>query len=50
VVSCGAGCTESPEERIPLTVILAGSLIYPFEEIEAAFEEEHPGIDVRLEG
>jgi molybdate/tungstate transport system substrate-binding protein len=45
-----AGCTEKTQERIPLRVVIAGSLIQPFEEIEKKFESMHPDIDVRIEG
>ncbi|NLM29142.1 MAG: tungstate ABC transporter substrate-binding protein WtpA [Methanomicrobiales archaeon] len=45
-----AGCTDADPERTTLMVIPAGSLLYPLEDIEAAFEDQHPGIDVRIEG
>ena len=41
---------ENEKERVELKVIHAGSLIVPFGEIEDAFEKEHPGVDVLLEG
>jgi len=37
------------DERTPLVVFAAGSLIVPFAELEAAFEAAHPEIDVRPE-
>ncbi|MFY9193765.1 MAG: tungstate ABC transporter substrate-binding protein WtpA [Methanoculleus sp.] len=45
-----AGCTDAGTERTTLMVIPAGSLLYPLEDIEAAFESQHPEIDVRIEG
>ncbi|WP_292519876.1 tungstate ABC transporter substrate-binding protein WtpA [Methanoculleus sp.] len=50
VFAASAGCTETGPERTVLTVVPAGSLLSPLEEIEAAFESQHPEIDVRLEG
>ncbi|RXE57340.1 tungsten ABC transporter substrate-binding protein [Methanoculleus taiwanensis] len=44
-----AGCMG--EERVTeLRVVPAGSLLGPLEEIEAAYEDLHPGVDVRVEG
>lgn len=46
-----AACTENGgEEKRPLKVVLAGSLLLPFEELEASFEASHPDVDVQLEG
>lgn len=39
----------STSSRVPLVVFAAGSLIAPFDALEAAFEAEHPQIDVRPE-
>jgi molybdate/tungstate transport system substrate-binding protein len=50
VLMASAGCTDSGQERTVLTVVPAGSLLSPLEEVEAAFEDRHPNIDVRLEG
>ena len=44
-----AGCTQQSEEEV-LNVYHAGSLSIPFDEMEKKFEEEHPNVDVRLEG
>jgi len=41
-----AGCTGSSEGR--LTVLAAASLTETFEELAAAFEDEHPGVQVDL--
>jgi molybdate/tungstate transport system substrate-binding protein len=41
------GC--APQEKTPLTVFAAGSLIVPLYEIETAFEETHPDVDVYTE-
>ncbi len=50
IFAAAAGCTWSDQERTPLKVVPAGSLLYPFEQIEAEFENQHPEIDVQLEG
>lgn len=49
-LAVSAGCTDTDPERTTLMVIPAGSLLYPLEDIEAAFESQHPDIDVRIEG
>lgn len=38
-----------PKEKPVLTIFAAGSLMRPFQELEAAFEAENPDIDVHLE-
>jgi molybdate/tungstate transport system substrate-binding protein len=38
--------TSPPAQRTPLVVFCAGSLILPFDELEQAFEAQHPEIDV----
>ena len=50
VLAVSAGCTGTDPGRTVLTVVPAGSLLVPLEEIEAAFESQHPEIDVQLEG
>lgn len=40
------GCTPQPET---LTISHAGSLAVPFEDLKAAFVEEHPDVDIVLE-
>ncbi|NLK89931.1 MAG: tungstate ABC transporter substrate-binding protein WtpA [Clostridiaceae bacterium] len=50
LLATSAGCTDTSPEQTILTVIPAGSLLYPLEDIEAAFETQHPKIDVRIEG
>lgn len=60
VTSCGGSvqlredagpvaATETRSTRVPLVVFAAGSLIVPFEALEAAFEERYPQIDVQAE-
>jgi molybdate/tungstate transport system substrate-binding protein len=41
--ACLASCAQKPT---PLVVFAAGSLILPFEQLEKAFEAQHPEIDV----
>ncbi|MDI6867186.1 tungstate ABC transporter substrate-binding protein WtpA [Methanoculleus sp.] len=50
ILASTAGCMGSDQERTVLKVVPAGSLLYPFEQIEAEFESQHPEIDVQLEG
>ncbi len=49
-----AGCSRStvkPEpDRVGLKVIIAGSLLVPFQALEKEFESRHPDIDVMLDG
>ncbi|MGD9936062.1 MAG: tungstate ABC transporter substrate-binding protein WtpA [Methanoregulaceae archaeon] len=45
-----AGCTTAPSARVPVTCMVAGSLVDPLAGFEAEYEESHPGIDVRFEG
>ena len=45
-----AGCIEKTTDTTVLRVVIAGSLIQPFEELEKQFEEKYPDIDVRIEG
>lgn len=42
-----AGC--APQEKTPLVVFAAGSLIVPLNEMEAAFEKANPDVDVLTE-
>ena len=42
-----AGCV--PKEKTPLVVFGAGSLIVPLDAVEAAFEKQHPEVDVLTE-
>ncbi len=46
-----AGCSSAGQQpETVLKVIPAGSLLQPFEEVEKAFEAQHPGVDVQVEG
>lgn len=38
------------QEKTPLRVFYAGSLIGPFGQMEAAYEAKHPSVDLQLEG
>lgn len=52
MLSWSAGCTfrETGHEQTVLKVLPAGSLLQPFEEVEKAFEIQHPNVDVQVEG
>ncbi len=43
-------CESQPQEPFQLRVLVAGSLLVPFDELERAFEAQHPGVDVLVEG
>lgn len=49
------GCSGVPmlparEKKTEMRVLFAGSLILPFDDLEHAFEEQHPNVDVLMEG
>ncbi len=44
-----SACALSPGEKTQLRVLLAGSLIVPFDDLEAAFEAKHPDVDVLID-
>jgi molybdate/tungstate transport system substrate-binding protein len=43
-------CRTQPQEKIQLRMLVAGSLLIPFDELEQAFEAQHPETDVLVEG
>jgi molybdate/tungstate transport system substrate-binding protein len=43
-------CAPSTQEQTEMRVLLAGSLVIPFDQLESAFEAQHPGVDVLMEG
>lgn len=45
-----SGCIEEKDEKIPVRVVAAGSLLLPFEEIEKRYEEKYPNVDLLVEG
>lgn len=45
-----SACAPRAQEKTQLRVLIAGSLIVPFDEMERAFEEKHPDVDVLMEG
>lgn len=49
LTSASTSTSTSASPRVPLVVFGAGSLIAPFDALEAAFEARHPQIDVRAE-
>lgn len=46
----GAGCTAAPPAKMPVTCMVAGSLVDPLAGFEAEYEAAHPDIDLRVEG
>ena len=45
----GSGCASKPKEKVPVRVLIAGSLMIPFDDLEKAYEAEHPDVDVQME-
>ncbi|MBP8863850.1 MAG: tungstate ABC transporter substrate-binding protein WtpA [Anaerolineae bacterium] len=47
-----SACAAFPRQRArtQVRVLLAGSLVVPFDELEHAFEAQHPDVDVLMEG
>jgi len=46
-----AGCSSSVQQpKTVLKVVPAGSLLRPFDDVETAFEAQHPDVDVQVEG
>jgi molybdate/tungstate transport system substrate-binding protein len=45
-----AACRAQPQEKVQLRMLVAGSLLIPFDELEQAFEVRHPEVDVLVEG
>jgi molybdate/tungstate transport system substrate-binding protein len=46
-----AGCSSGVQQpKTVLSVVPAGSLIQPFDDVEKAFEARHPDVDVQIEG
>jgi molybdate/tungstate transport system substrate-binding protein len=45
-----AACLSQAQEKVPLKVFAAGSLLLPFDEAEHEFEQLHPDVDVQIEG
>jgi len=45
-----SACGPRTREKTQMRVLIAGSLIVPFDALEQAFEAEHPNVDVLMEG
>jgi molybdate/tungstate transport system substrate-binding protein len=51
LLCCTAGCSSGvQQQKTVLKVVPAGSLLQPFDEVEKAFEAQHPDVDVQVEG
>ena len=44
-----ASCTTAPATKTPLNLIIAGSLMIPFDQLEKAYAQEHPDVDIQIE-
>lgn len=49
-LAAAGGCRSGSKPQTPLKVLFAGSLIIPFDELERAYEAQHPNVDVLMEG
>ncbi len=52
LTSLNAGCANKPSAssgKTPLVIFAAGSLIIPFGDLEKAFENKYPGIDIQAQ-
>ncbi len=49
LLTSGIGCASKPAEKVPLKVIIAGSLMIPFDDLKKAFEAEHPEVELQIE-
>ncbi len=49
VLGAAMGCAPQPTVKTPLKIIIAGSLMIPFDDLEQAYEAEHPSIDMQIE-
>jgi molybdate/tungstate transport system substrate-binding protein len=49
LLAAGSGCASRPKEKVPVRVFIAGSLMIPFDDLEKAYEAEHPDVDIQTE-
>ncbi|MEW5719673.1 MAG: tungstate ABC transporter substrate-binding protein WtpA, partial [Chloroflexota bacterium] len=49
LLTLGVGCATTPATKTPLKLIIAGSLMIPFDDLEKAYEADHPDVDVLIE-
>jgi molybdate/tungstate transport system substrate-binding protein len=49
ILTMVVACATPPAEKTPLNIIIAGSLMIPFDDLTKAFEAEHPDIDIQTE-
>ena len=45
----GGGCASRPKDKVPVRVLIAGSLMIPFDGLEKVYEAEHPDVDAQME-
>ncbi len=48
LAACNGG-VASPVTKTPMRILIAGSLMIPFDALEKAYEAEHPDIDLEME-
>ena len=49
LLATGTGCASKPKNKVPMRVLIAGSLMIPFDDLEKAYEAEHPDVDLQME-
>ncbi len=49
LLATGTGCASRPKNKVPMRVLIAGSLMIPFDDLEKAYEAEHPDVDLQME-
>jgi molybdate/tungstate transport system substrate-binding protein len=49
LITMTVGCATQPSEKVPLQIIIAGSLMTPFDDLKKAYEAEHPNVEIQIE-
>jgi len=49
LLATSIGYASRPKHKVPMRVLIAGSLMIPFDALEKAYETEHPGVDLEME-
>ena len=49
LLATGSSCATQPAEKVPVRVLLAGSLMIPFDDLEKAYEAEKLDVDLQME-
>lgn len=49
VLTSATACATQPTEKTPLNIIIAGSLMIPFDALTKAYQAEHPNVEILTE-